>query len=807
MLCLKLYSVAHPAFFPSTIATGDIAVATLRRTTNKRALNASVLLTVSAASLAAAAGHAGAQSSQAADDLPPVVVEGAQPKKKAAKKPATAPQAQTVSTPAAEPAPVEDVSAAESGGPNESAPGLNLSTAGTSGSRLGLTPLETPASVDIISGETARERGQFSVVDAVTQSAPGYSNINIPVLGSAFAARGFAGNNSIMRLYDGTRLFPGAGGTTSFPFNMWAVERIEVLHGPASVLYGDGAIGGIINVIPKKPITEGMFNEAQVFFDSNMTRRASLDSGGALTKGLSYRFNVSKDASDGWVDDGESENLGISGALRWQATSDLAFTVSHDYGEQEPIKYFGVPYRDGVFDKRTRKNNYNVDNAMTEFRDRWTQFKTEWKATDALSFRNVAYVLGSDREFRNAEDYFWNTTTDLVSRSGIHIRQEQEQIGNRFDATLRTAFYGIGNETVVGFDVNHAKFDYANYYVGSIGNVDPYHPVPGLFPNPNRLDPKYKSELDQRSFFAENRIIFNDYISLAGGVRWDSSHLTRDDLESPIGDFDREFNSFNWRVGAVVTPVRDLAFYGHYSVATDPLQDPLLAYAEDISNLKQTTGRQYEIGVKQALFGGAVEWSLAAYDIVKNDLLIRSTFIDFTTPPFFFVELQQIGQQSSRGLEAAIGVELGYGLRLDANGALLKARYDEFQFFDFNVPPFGAMRDYSGKVPILIPEQMANVWLTWAFSPGWQASVGLQYVGAAYENFENTAERPSYTVTNVGLQWKPTEAATLDFRVKNLFDRTYAPYLRTDASVAEGNDIQGFIAPPRTFEGALTVRF
>lgn len=62
-------------------------------------------------------------------------------------------------------------------------------------------------------------------------------------------------------------------------------------------------------------------------------------------------------------------------------------------------------------------------------------------------------------------------------------------------------------------------------------------------------------------------------------------------------------------------------------------------------------------------------------------------------------------------------------------------------------------------------------------------------------------------MTNVGLQWKPTEAATLDFRVKNLFDRTYAPYLRTDASVAEGNDIQGFIAPPRTFEGALTVRF
>src|SRR4029079_18775822 len=131
--------------------------------------------------------------------------------------------------------------------------------------RLGLTPLETPASVDIISGETARERGQFSIVDAVTQNSPGFSSVAIPVLGSAFSARGFQGNNSITRLYDGTRLYPGAGGTTTYPFNMWSVERIEVLHGPASVLYGDGAIGGVINVVPKKPITEGLFNQAQVY--------------------------------------------------------------------------------------------------------------------------------------------------------------------------------------------------------------------------------------------------------------------------------------------------------------------------------------------------------------------------------------------------------------------------------------------------------------------------------------------------------------------------------------------------------------
>ena len=762
---------------------------TLFTTTTDKAHKYCTFLTTSAIAIVAVSASATAQNAQGNENLPPLVVEGVQPKKKSTK------VGKATASPSGEqlPAPAAAEATAASGSPNESAPGLNLSEPATSGSRLGLTPLETPASVDVISGETARERGQFSTVDAVTQNAPGFSSVAMPVLGSAFAARGFQGNNSVMQLYDGTRLFPGRG-SISFPFNMWSVERIEVLHGPASVLYGDGAIGGIINVIPKKPITQGMFNEAQVFFDSNMTRRASLDSGGAISRDVSYRFNVSADKSDGWIDDGDSENLGLSGALRWQAARGLAFTLSHDYGDQEPMKYFGTPYRDGVFDKRTRENNYNVANAMTEFRDSWTQFKTEWEVNDHLSLRNVAYVLDSRREFRNAEDYLWYSAFNVVDREGIHIRQKQEQIGNRFDATVRASFGGVGNETVVGFDVNKAKFGYASYFAFP-GAVDPYDPEPGLFPNPDLLVPGFESELEQKSLFLEDRIILNRYLSVVGGARWDSSTLTRTDLQTPSNGFDKEFNSFNWRVGAVVTPVRDLAFYGQYAVATDPLNVPLLDYAKDISNLKQTEGRQVEIGVKQSLWNGAFEWSVAAYDIVKTDLLVR----DYSTfPP----ALQQIGQQSSRGIEAAIGVELGWGWRVDANGTLLKAQYDEFESLDFST---FAMVDYKGNVPLLVPEKLANIWLSWDFAAGWRASLGLQYVGEAFVNFANTIERPAYTVTNFGLQWKPTDTATIDFRVKNLFDETYAPYLRS--YTFDESMMQGWIAPPRTFEAALGVRF
>ncbi len=88
----------------------------------------------------------------------------------------------------------------------------------------------------------------------MTQNAVGISSVAGPGNGNlSFASRGFVGPGSVQQLYDGTRLYVGVG-TVTFPFDTWSAERIEVLRGPASVLYGEGAIGGIINVVPKKPV-------------------------------------------------------------------------------------------------------------------------------------------------------------------------------------------------------------------------------------------------------------------------------------------------------------------------------------------------------------------------------------------------------------------------------------------------------------------------------------------------------------------------------------------------------------------------
>lgn len=221
------------------------------------------------------------------------------------------------------------------------------------GSHLGLSPLETPASVEQINRATLDTRGDNSIIDAVSRAA-GISASPHPGNGnSELAARGFVGASSVTQLYDGVRPY-GAIGVT-FPFDTWSVDHIDVLRGPASVIYGEGAIGGVVNIVPKKPTRTPIRNELQVGGGTEGTARAAFGSGGAINDKLSYRFDVSGNRSSNWVDRGDSRNLSVSGALRYDVTPDLYVTASYAQGFMHPMQYFGVPLVDGARDRARDK--------------------------------------------------------------------------------------------------------------------------------------------------------------------------------------------------------------------------------------------------------------------------------------------------------------------------------------------------------------------------------------------------------------------------------------------------------------------
>ncbi|VCW38399.1 TonB-dependent receptor [Pseudomonas aeruginosa] len=657
---------------------------------------------------------------------------------------------------------------------------IDLATPVSAGSRLGLSALDTPASTSSISGEEVRRRNNPSVQAAVTRS-PGISFIGTPGDGgTGLSARGFSGHASVMQLFDGTRLYTGMG-TVNFPSDPWMVERIDVIRGPASVLYGEGATGAVINVVPKKPFAGEIRNHLRLGYGSYDNRQLALDSGGSLTDSLSYRLNLNQQQSHGWIDRGDSRNLGISAALRWQASDDLAFTLAHDYGDQEPMNDFGTPLVGGKYHKRLREKNYNVRNDVRRYNDQWTRLTSDWSLSDSVTASNQLYYIKARRHWRNAETYEWDVPREeLLRRDYLRISHEQEQIGDRQTFAFQHALFGLDSRTLVGAEYNRIRFRLSNNspYTDVGGDyIDPWHPAPGYFESRSPYRPHSRSQTRTFALFAENRLQLNERLSLVTGVRRDQNHIDRDDLRAGTRS-DRSLQGGNWRAGMVFALTPELSLYGQYSTSEDGVSNLITLNAAQ-QQMDLTHSKQTEVGLKQLFPDGRGEWTLAAYHIVKKKLLSANPL-----PPH---DAQQVGQQSSDGLEASLELNLAQDWRLSANAALVRAEYD-----DFDETIDGQTYSRNGNRPRNVPRRTANLWLDKSFAETLRVGAGLRYVDRRYADAANQASLPGYTVVDANLGWRVRPDLTLGLELYNLFDRQYA--------LADNNNGQQWImGQPRSF--------
>ena len=641
---------------------------------------------------------------------------------------------------------------------------VSLTTPTTAGSRLNLTAMETPASVESLSGEQVRARGDRSVQDAVSRST-GISRTGTPGDGgTSLQARGFTGQSSVMQLYDGNRMYTGMG-TVTFPVDTWSVQRVDVLRGPASVLYGEGATGAVVNVIPKKPFEGEIENHLRLGYGSYDSQQQAFDSGGSLSDTLSYRLNLNRLRSNGWIDRGDSSSDFISAALRWQATDDLAFTLAHDYGDQRPQNYFGTPLINGRLRDSLRNKNYNVHDDQQHYNDQWTRLSTDWQINDAVSASNELYYLKAQRRWQNAENYNFDTTTQQLSRSGYFgIGHQQEQIGDRQTFTFKHSLFGLDSQTVTGIDYNRIRFQLNsnspfNDVLPDGQALDLYHPQPGYFESANPYRDQFDSTTKQMSVFAENRTQLSERWSLVTGVRRDYVHIDRNNLIND-SQSDKTLTGNNWKAGLVFALTPETSFYAQVATSTDGIGG-LISLSPSQQQYDLSTARQTEVGMKQLFWDQRGEFTLAAYRIVKKKLL--------TDDPGNPTLKQQVGQQSSNGLEASLDLQLPHAWQLQANAAIVKARYD-----DFSEVVNGQTLSYNGNRPVDVPRRTANLWLNKNLSDDLKAGAGVRYVDARYADMANRNELPSYTVVDATLSWQALRNTTLGLQLNNLFDRQYA---------------------------------
>ncbi|MYA09075.1 MAG: TonB-dependent receptor [Holophagales bacterium] len=635
--------------------------------------------------------------------------------------------------------------------------GKAVNPASTTGSRLQLTVMETPATVDIIDGDTIRERLDTSVMEAVTRSA-GFTNDGHPGNGSQnIAARGFRGQGTVTKMFDGTNYY-NAFNTLTFPFDTWGVERIEVLKGPASVLYGEGGIGGAYNVIPKRP-QQDPSGDLRVSVGENDTRFLGLGLTGGLTNNVAYRLDYSNNQSDNWVDRGDSKTEMISASLLWQVTDDFSLTGRYDHGDQEPMRYFGTPLVDGAFPTELIESNFDVTDGRVRYEDGVARLRADWNISERLSMQSELYRLTSDRFWKTLDYFQYDRPSATVNRSSpLVIAHDIEHDGFRTNFVLDTGNDRRQVKTSAGFEINDLTFARATNFGGANPNgvdwnndfdvVNAFDFNPGAFSDITDAQDRTEiiSDVAQLAVFAESQIGLTRSLTLVLGLRHEDVETDYEDVSNPP-IFDQNVDALTGRAGLTLDLRDDTVLYGQYTTgATHPSNSIVQTTARN-REVDFIRSEQVEVGIKQQLLDRRLSWSAALFDIVKNNLIEDDP--SSLNPEDVIV----IPEQTSQGVEFSLTAALADAVTLTATGVLLDAETD------------------TGETPREVPEETFNLGLVWAPLGKLQFSADARYVG---ERAHPDNPIPSYTVVDASARWRFNEDLSVAMRVDNVFDELYA---------------------------------
>ncbi|MBB5862861.1 TonB-dependent receptor [Xanthomonas sp. 3058] len=669
-----------------------------------------------------------------------------------------------------------------------------LPTAG----RLGLSPAQTPATLDAIDAEAMQARGLQSVEQAVT-TLPGITSGGSPGNLSSLSMRGFSGGQITM-LHNG--LYLGPSSMTTRPQNSFNLQSVEVLKGPASVIYGQGAIGGAVNVIDKQPVFDTPRYDLLAGVSRFGGREAGLGGGGRLDDTLAYRADISRVSSDGFVHAAGSDTLDLSAALLWRPSATLRAQLSVDYANDHPSTYFGTPLlpadaaraplhdalrsADGrVVDAALRRNNYNVVDADIASRQLWPQAWLEWSPSQAIRVRSLLYAFDASRRWINAENYAYNASSGRIDRDRFFVFHRQHLWGNQTSATIDQPVGGHANRLVVGLDYNRMHFVRERGFPdGDSVDADTLGPS-GLFGE--RQPRRSPTRWTNTALFVEDALDLDAQLKLVLGGRWESLDLDRrnftaDGQFQAATSFSRRYRPNNARVGLVYALTPALTPYLSYTTGSDPPgSNILLVNAGEDFGL--STSRQYEAGVKAARSDQRASATLALYDI-RRDNILSLTAQDV---------LSNIGSQTSRGVELSASAKLTEQWAVDANVAYTDARYRDF--IDSSTGT-----DVSGNRPPNVPRTVFNLWthLDAVGALPLELGLGLHGVGTRYGDNANTLQLERYVLTDVYATYRLTPALALSLRADNLFDKRYVQW--ADISYPQ----QVMLGQPRSY--ALSLR-
>lgn len=642
------------------------------------------------------------------------------------------------------------------------------------------TPLvETPQSISVVTEQQMRDQGAQNVQDTLRYTA----GVRSEPYG--LDSRGDWG---IIRGADAVIFQDGMQQTFGFyassrpdPFTL---QRIEVLKGPASVLYGQGTVGGLVNLVSKRPLAERQ-GEVQLQYGSYDRKQLALDVTGPLSADgtLLYRTVAVARASDTQVNYVPDDRLALMPSLTWRPNDKFEWTVIANLQKDETgsttqfLPHAGtvLPAPNGLpqipvdvfmsepgFDRYDTEQQAVTSLVSYQLDDRWSLRQNLRYSQSTVDYRTIYPQFPPLLQDNGDIDrVFWAANPDLDYLTADH--QAQANFGSgRLKQTL-----------LLGLDYQHAVTT-RRWAFGTAGTLNLYNPVYGSFtpPTTDQYTDDPKNTVEQIGLYAQDQLTFDERWIAVLGLRGDRATTKVE------GADDQTDNVLTKRLALMYKADNGVAPYVSYAESFQPIIG-LNFFGEPYDPLE---GEQIELGVKYQPPGSNSFVTAAVYDLVEKSRRVPD--------PQNAQNQLQVGEAQARGLELEALLEINPRWHLIGS----------YTYTDTEVTKATPGVD-EGTRFASVADHMAALWSQHRFAiagvDGFRAGAGVRYVGDSWDGADNI-KTPSYTLFDAMLGYDAGHWSYA-LTVNNLEDETYYT-----TCLARGDC---FVGARRSVVGSVSYRF
>ncbi|ANE74255.1 TonB-dependent siderophore receptor [Dickeya solani] len=638
-----------------------------------------------------------------------------------------------------------------------------------SGTKTSTPLIKTPQSVTVVTRDQMDAQAVSSVSDALNYSSGvvtnyrGSSNRNDEVI-----ARGF---RYVPKFLDGLSFGLSGQGAALGKIDPWLLERVELVHGPASVLYGQVNPGGLINMTSKRPTAETI-RKVQFSAGNQHLGEAAFDFGGALNddKTLLYRLDGIASTKHEFVKDSKQERIAVAPSLTWLPNPDTSFTLLSIY-QNDPEAGFRnfLPAYGTAFETTSGYIPYDLNISDPNYH----QSKRELGSFGYIFDHSFNDVFSFTQNFRYSQlkekyKYLVYTTGGTATNTTLSRRQQREETQTDemgWDNQLKAKFAtgDVTHTAIGGLDYKWQQKDY-DYWRngGNQYNFDWANPSYGgsylVDDSQLSLTQSYKKKLDQVGVYLQDQMEWNQWNLLLSG-RHDWSEIRTLDRTTSTTTQQND-SKFTGRAGLLYAFDNGISPYVSYSTSFEPNLD---SGAPGTPAFKPTTGEQKEVGVKFQPKGSNTLLTVSLFDITQKNITSYNSVTQYN---------EQIGKVKSKGVETEAHTQLTPEISLMAaytyTDAVTKESYTASQI---------------NKAPSAIPRHSASAWGSYSFQNGPLKGVtlgtGARYIGSTYGDNAEGFKVPAYTLYDAMARYElgslasQLKGAAVQLNINNLTDKHY----------------------------------